>query len=479
MASYILILFIFGLLVQYLLIKLGKKFNIISKSNFRRKVDEGVPLTGGIGILLTLLFSQFFIRDEHSSLMLVAAIPVIIVALLDDILELRAIYKVFFQLISSISFLYLYGVENLFYYKLIQNESAALIISALFMIVAMNSYNFLDGVDGQLSIVSLIATITIGLITKFQSTLLIPLIIGNICFFIFNGYRAKIYLGDLGSSLLGFILSAMALQVDPVNSPWVSFWGMNFIFSLAFCDVWAAIFRRMRRGQNPWAGDKEHFHHKLERLGFGSLSIVLVTGSMMFISSIVGYYILTSSAIYINVWSVIIIGSLTLSLVYFGVFALEKIKGFRMREIIHIHLEKRHTSIENINIFSSGVQFLQFDLSCYVYEIQKYSVEHFEQFLNSLGELLLSNSGIYYKGDLKLILKSHVQNKQQISDFRVEIISKIKSLLERSRFLFYDSEIPAGLKFISTEDLASELAHLKSNVSDDFGRKLDKTFKQS
>ncbi len=467
----------FGVLIQLLLNAIGKKLKLFSKESFRRKIGERIPLTGGMGILLTLLTAQFFITDEISQVILISATLLCVGAILDDKYELSAKVKVLFQVLSAIAFIHMTGIENLFYYKIIGNVYLSYFVTVLFTVVVMNAYNFLDGIDGQLSLITLIATVGIGVISEFNSHIFVVLLAANACFFVFNFYKAKIYLGELGSSLLGFLMASLALRIEPVENSWVSFWSINFLFSLPFCDVWAAIFRRISRGQNPWSGDKEHFHHKLEKLGLNSLMIIMISGSIMLISTSTAYLLLKSAGP--SSLLLILSSSFALSIIYFGVFAVEKVVAEKIKEFISLYLGQKCAPLSSISTFHNSYQFIEFDFIHYVLELQKNSLVNAESFLLQFQSVFSESSQMYYGQELKVLVQTKVPNEIIVMEWRNEVCKKINNLLIENRLLIYEKSIPTGLSFFSSEDIRARISHLKLKYSVEGDLSKDKTFKQS
>jgi UDP-GlcNAc:undecaprenyl-phosphate GlcNAc-1-phosphate transferase len=483
MLSWAISLFAVGVCAQLLLRHFGHRIAFYSRANFRRKKSERIPLVGGLGLILTAWVGVAMTGSESAKTLLLAALPMICVALIDDKFELSAKIKLPFQILSAALFCHLFGTENLFYSQLAGSEVWGTAISIFFLVVMINAYNFLDGLDGQLATISLIGVATLGFLNPQNEVLSLILTASLASFFIFNFPPAKIYLGEVGSSFLGFALGAFACTLPLAATPTISFWAMNFLFSLAFCDVWSAIFRRLLRKQAPWRGDREHFHHKLELLGFGKKAALMVSASVMLLSSAVAYVAFKSESQSL-VLVTLAIGGFGLCLVYFGVLILEKVIAQRTAGVFKFFVQQKLKQIPSLLNLNPAAQFIIFDYSVYVRQLQDNTVpeiseivDHFLQVFQSLGsrvyvqELDGNRLCIQVHGNLEQSLR---QAKQE---WRNQVCIQIKNFLTDLRILRNEAAIPEGLKFVSLKEAQLILNRNKSGqvTNEDYGISLVKS----
>lgn len=167
----------------------------------------------------------------------------------------------------------------------------ALIIIA-WIVLVINAMNFLDGLDGlATSIASIALTILIVLsLAPFVNQpilalLLIPLFGSCLGFLTVNWHPAKLFLGDSGSQLLGFMLAVAAIMSGGKLAT------AGLVLGFPILDALWAIVRRIWAGRSPFSADREHLHHRLLDLGLPQPLVVLV---LMFIATVFGIIALTS-----------------------------------------------------------------------------------------------------------------------------------------------------------------------------------------
>lgn len=176
----------------------------------------------------------------------------------------------------------------------------ALILTVLVVVVSMNAVNFVDGLDGLAAGVMAIGGTAFFLyaylLTRSASStdysslaaLVTAVMIGACLGFLpHNMARARIFMGDSGSMLLGLLLAASTItvtgQVDPARLSGADFFGQFLpillpigVMVVPFLDFALAVVRRIGSGRSPFHADKAHLHHRLLRLGHTKASAVLV-----------------------------------------------------------------------------------------------------------------------------------------------------------------------------------------------------------
>lgn len=176
----------------------------------------------------------------------------------------------------------------------------ALILTVLVVVVSMNAVNFVDGLDGLAAGVMAIGgaafffyayTLTRSASASDYSSLaalLTALLIGACLGFLpHNMHRARIFMGDTGSMLLGLLLAASTIavtgQVDPARLSGADFFGQFLpillpigVMIIPFLDFGLAVVRRIGSGRSPFHADKAHLHHRLLRLGHSKRTAVLI-----------------------------------------------------------------------------------------------------------------------------------------------------------------------------------------------------------
>jgi len=321
-ASYSLISFLILILVS----RISYKLNLLDIPNKRKKHLKPTAFTGGLALsfiyILSILF--FDVYDEKLNLILLIAFLIAIVGFIDDKYHLNIGGKLSLQVLTII---YLIVIENInlndlgnYIYFTLELNSFAIPFTLLSVIFLINSFNYFDGLDGTLTF----ATISVlGILyflvndenTKlFLITLLLPLLI--FLFFNFSMFKLpKLFLGDSGSLLLGFIIAFILIFIARYNQihPILLAWSIT-IFVYEFLSI---NLIRLINKKNIFNAGLDHLHHillkKNKSLFLTNFSITILN----IIFFIVGYL----SFIFINP-----LISLILFIVFFIIFFIIRLK---------------------------------------------------------------------------------------------------------------------------------------------------------
>jgi UDP-GlcNAc:undecaprenyl-phosphate GlcNAc-1-phosphate transferase len=218
----------------------------------------------------------------------------------DDVRPLEAKSKIAVQSVGATA-LYLFGFGIHFPASFLGGnfiaQALGLSLTVFWVLLITNAFNLIDGLDGLaagsalISALALFVTALLGH-NDVVAILVIALAGATLGFLPSNFYPAKIFMGDSGSLLIGFLLSAVAL-IGPAKTTNMGDVAIPIlIFGLPILDVTLAIARRLLRGQSPFRGDADHIHHKLLKLGlpqnqavialygvtaaFGALSLIVM-----------------------------------------------------------------------------------------------------------------------------------------------------------------------------------------------------------
>ena len=144
----------------------------------------------------------------------------------------------------------------------------------IFWIVAiMNMFNFLDGLDGLAAGVAAIAGLTFAVIalslSKPDAAIMSAIVFGACVGFLrHNFYPARIFMGDSGALLLGFVLAALSVQGLLKTAATVALFFPLLVLAVPIVDTTFVVARRLRHGQKVFEGDQAHLHHRFLRRGF-------------------------------------------------------------------------------------------------------------------------------------------------------------------------------------------------------------------
>jgi UDP-GlcNAc:undecaprenyl-phosphate GlcNAc-1-phosphate transferase len=238
-----------------------------------------IPRLGGIalmaGILVSNLFSPVTSRTDGAVVMILAVVWA--VGLLDDLKSTSPLLRLAVDFGCGTA-VWLLGWKLQWY----SNPYLDFGATVAFLAFAINSMNLLDGIDGLALTVSCIASIGFiilfsGRPTGFASGLAWTLAALCAAMFVYNCPPARIFIGDSGSTLLGAALAFLALdwvRTDPTTHSILI--PLTFL-GLPLADAFAAVIRRLRGRQSPFAGDRRHFYDLLLRRGWSVRQILAVS----------------------------------------------------------------------------------------------------------------------------------------------------------------------------------------------------------
>ncbi len=262
-----------------------------------RKIHQvAITPLGGIGIFAGFVFGCLLtINFKYSSefqYFIAATMVIFFLGLKDDILVISPIKKFIGQVLAAFLIIYygriqirsmhgFFGIHEL-------PEMFSLLISYFSVIVIINSFNLIDGVDGLAGTLGLMSSALFGI--YFLSAGMEPYYVlafslcgSLIAFLIFNFQPAKIFMGDTGSLLIGVVNAILALKfIDPGNgpesvNPIESSPAIGFtILMIPLLDTLRVFAIRMFKRRSPFSPDRNHIHHLLLDRGLSHRTITLL-----------------------------------------------------------------------------------------------------------------------------------------------------------------------------------------------------------
>jgi Fuc2NAc and GlcNAc transferase len=268
------ILFILSFSFTFLYKYWAKKRSILDIPNERSSHEEATPSGGGISISFVfysaILYFHFTDQIEKSLFhALLPGIALTIVGFVDDIRKLSWIFRLTIQFIcSGIAFVFLSGMKPL----LGDNMSWLWLILAIFgMVWFINLFNFLDGSDGYASMETISVSLALWIFTG--SNIFLLLVFPTVGFLYWNWPKAKIFMGDSGSTTLGFILTVLAIHFH--NNGTISFFFWILITALFWFDATITIIRRILNKDKFMQPHKQHMYQRAIQGGFSHLQTLL------------------------------------------------------------------------------------------------------------------------------------------------------------------------------------------------------------
>lgn len=303
----ILIPFLESLLVSILLIPFVRwsavAIGLVDKPNERKVHVQPTPLAGGISIALVVgvILACRATTDLMNAMDLTWIIGSVIMLLtggLDDRFNIKPVYRLMVQFacaaaVASVGVRIpsLYGIGGIYDLPVVLQYSITIVV----IVGVVNAYNLMDGIDGLLGSLTLIGAATLGIISwslnHYGLTIFFAVLSGAIIGFLrYNLGSKKIFMGDAGSLMLGFILVTTAIRLLSMSSHY------NHVLQLQLLLIVVGLFLvpvfdslrvyrgRIKKGQSPFLADKTHLHHLLLLLGVShKLATLLIAILTVFI----------------------------------------------------------------------------------------------------------------------------------------------------------------------------------------------------
>jgi UDP-N-acetylmuramyl pentapeptide phosphotransferase/UDP-N-acetylglucosamine-1-phosphate transferase len=263
-------------LLTFLFLKYAGRHKMIDVPNSRSLHDLPTPKGGGLAIIIswyigitTLYLSGMLVKPLYFALM--SGVLLAIVSLIDDLIGLKPIYRLVVHFITAIlAFYFLNGLRPLIIPQLGDNYQIFIYPFAIIGIVwFINLFNFMDGVDGFASVEAISISLVLFLFTgSLPAVLLIACITG---FLFWNWPKAKIFMGDVGSTQLGFMLVVLGIYYHNTYEFSILNWIM--LSSPFWFDATFTLYRRWRNREKLNVAHRKHVYQRIVQSGFSHLKV--------------------------------------------------------------------------------------------------------------------------------------------------------------------------------------------------------------
>lgn len=291
-----LIAFVVAAMVAFITVPLSKKIafklGAVAIPNARSMHTKPMPLAGGLSIIFGFIVALFVAMSiykgfEYTKMFgfVTGAIIIACVGLLDDIYNLSAKVKLLFQILAALVAVYTgtsfdYVTWPWHEYGFIHLGNWGRAISVVWIIGVINAINFIDGLDGLAAGISSIASICmmlIAILTNNVPVVILTAALSGAClgFLPMNFNPAKIFMGDTGSTFLGFSLAIISIQGLLKSYTAITVLAALFVLGLPVFDTGFAILRRVVNKKPIYLADRGHLHHRLVDRGFSQKRAVL------------------------------------------------------------------------------------------------------------------------------------------------------------------------------------------------------------
>jgi len=301
----------FGVIVSLLasiifirmLIHIAPSLSLVDKPSVRKIHKGDIPIVGGIGIFLAFtigLISSDVDLNLYKNLFL-SLIIIFSLGVIDDIRDLSAGFRIVGHIIAILflfdSELMISSLGKILFFGEFNLEFFSYFFTIFAIIGCINSVNMTDGIDGLAGMQSLFSVVIISIFAFLNSNnyifdMSLFLIASLIGFLLFNlnffGRRYKVFLGDSGTTILGFMLCVFLIIIsqgeNKIINPITAVW----IMALPVIDTLSIILRRIRKGISPFKADREHLHHFFLRLGYSDKKTLFVVLFLSVLFNVIG-----------------------------------------------------------------------------------------------------------------------------------------------------------------------------------------------
>lgn len=293
-----------------LTIPLAHRLGAIDHPEERKVHAAPVPRLGGLAIAsavwISLLIGSFLNRYLHAGLpalrgMLVGSAIILILGIYDDVRNASPLLKLLVQTAAA-SVAVTLGVK----FALASNPLAAgmrdyfdlglfaIPLSILWIVGLTNAMNLIDGLDGLATGIAMFTSIALFLISVKQGAGIVTYTYATIAgasmaFLKYNRFPAKVFLGDCGSTFLGFTLACLSIEGTQKSYTLTALFIPLIVFGIPIFESISTLLRRYLSKQKIHGADSEHIHHRLLHVGLTQRQVVLILYSLTILLGIIGF----------------------------------------------------------------------------------------------------------------------------------------------------------------------------------------------
>ena len=265
---------------------LARRVGAVDEPAGRRRHAAPTPLLGGLAILGAFLVPVLWFLPFSGTMraLAIGAVLMAVVGAADDIIELPPLGKLLAQVAVAVIpvaagvtidhvTLPLIGVFDLGW---VQYP-----VSIVWFVALVNMINFTDGLDGLTAGLAMIAALTFMILAasleRAEASIIAASLAGACAgFLVFNFHPARIFMGDTGSLVVGFLLAGVAIGGVLKSAAAIALVAPLLILALPILDTSFVIAKRLKYRQPVYGADRNHFHHRFANIGWGPRKTVLV-----------------------------------------------------------------------------------------------------------------------------------------------------------------------------------------------------------
>ncbi|MBN2588802.1 MAG: undecaprenyl/decaprenyl-phosphate alpha-N-acetylglucosaminyl 1-phosphate transferase [Sedimentisphaerales bacterium] len=235
-----------------------------------------------LGESTTIHIEGFLSKIDKLMIILALVSALFLLGLWDDKKHLGPFFKLIVQFIIAICAAYFADIRVEFF---IESKIITSLLSAFWIVFIINSFNFLDNMDGLSAGIAVITSSIFFSIAALNGQIFISgiaiVFIGTLLgFLVYNFPPAKIYMGDAGSLVIGFFIAILSLRTTYYNQSqsgrWYSVLVPLIVLAVPLYDFISVTLLRITQGKSPFVGDTQHFSHRIRKHGFSDTQTALI-----------------------------------------------------------------------------------------------------------------------------------------------------------------------------------------------------------
>lgn len=272
------VLFLISFALTYFIKNYAIKKSLVDIPNDRSSHSVPTPHGGGIAMAIAWFagLSYLFYTDGIDSSLyyaLMVGVVISVVSYLDDLYELSPKVRLITQSAVAVGGLVALGGLGSLDFGLfsIGNQIITNIFAFFLIIWFINLYNFLDGIDGYAGSEAIFLGVAGFLL--FGGSHFLVLVAAVLGFLVWNWHKAKIFMGDVGSTLLGYNVAIFTIYYANIDS--LNLWVWIILFGLFWFDATLTLFRRYKNGEKLSKAHKKHAYQRLNQSGWAHNKVVL------------------------------------------------------------------------------------------------------------------------------------------------------------------------------------------------------------
>jgi len=270
-------------------VKIASARNLNDPPGFRKVHSRTIPILGGVAIFAGFSFGFLFTINDNMhgmNFLTIAAILLFFTGMKDDLISIDPKKRLAVEIFAAVLLVMFTDIRITSFHGFLGIHDIPMWLTGLttifLMIVIINAFNLIDGIDGLAATTGIIASVTFGIwfwkSADFEYTLMAASLTGALVSFlrfnISNG-KNKIFMGDSGSLLTGYILAVMAIRFNEINAGSAPLYNLHSSPAVAIAILIVPLFDTLRvftirviHGHHPFTADNRHIHHLLLRAGF-------------------------------------------------------------------------------------------------------------------------------------------------------------------------------------------------------------------